>query len=262
MEATLPQENPQTEIIVNPKRKKRAASSTALVAIPATPADLLRIAVTNGAGLEQIEKLMDLQERYRQQEARSAFVQAMSDFKAHAIVVLKDKINPQYNSKYVSLGNLVATVTPFLSQHQLSVHWNVDQTQPPSIKVTAIVTHALGHAESVSMVVPPDTSGSKNVIQQIKSAITYAKACTFESICGLASTDATLDDDGNAAGTQAPRPHLDDLQERLEYLANCRTIEELQGQFKAAYSAARDLNDQDAMRQIIAAKDRRKKELQ
>jgi hypothetical protein len=47
---------------------------------------------------------------------------------------------------------------------------------------------------------PADTSGAKNVIQQIKSTITYLKAVTFESICGLASTDATVDDDGNSAG--------------------------------------------------------------
>ena len=43
-----------------------------------------------------------------------------------------------------------------------------------------------------------DTSGSKNAIQQIKSTITYLKSVTFESIIGLASTDANLDDDGNS----------------------------------------------------------------
>lgn len=253
---------PSVEDVPVKRTRKKPANSTALIpAGPTTPSDLLRIAVMNGAALEQIEKLMDLQERYRKDEARSAFVQAMSEFKSHAIVVLKDKINTQYNSKYVSLGNLVATVTPFLSKHQLSVQWDVDQSQAPAIKVTAIVTHALGHSESVSMIVPPDASGSKNPIQQIKSAITYAKACTFESICGLASTDANLDDDGNSAGN-ARTQAVENVAEWCEYLMNAKDMTELQKLFRTYWTEATEKRDKDAQAKLIAAKDARKKALQ
>jgi hypothetical protein len=240
------------------------SNSVALEAKPQTltpagshgPAEMLYLAVSQGADLEKISKLMDLQERWQKNEARQAFIQAMSDFKSHAIVVLKDKINPQYNSRYVSLGNLVATVTPFLSQNRLSVHWDVDQSA--GIKVTAIIRHALGHSESVSMVVPPDKSGSKNPIQEIKSAITYAKACTFESICGLASTDASASDDGNAAGDST---RYTELPERLEWIENCATDVELEKVFKAAYKEARDKKDSSAMQSLVAAKDKRKREI-
>lgn len=218
------------------------------------PAEMLYLAVSQGADLEKISKLMDLQERWQKNEARQAFIQAMSDFKSHAIVVLKDKINPQYNSRYVSLGNLVATVTPFLSQNRLSVHWDVDQSS--GIKVTAIIRHAMGHSESVSMVVPADKSGSKNPIQEIKSAITYAKACTFESICGLAATEASASDDGNAAGDR-----YGDLPERLEWIENCQSDAELEKVFKAAYKEARDKTDQQAMQKLVTAKDKRRREL-
>lgn len=220
------------------------------------PAEMLYLAVSQGADLEKISKLMDLQERWEKKEARQAFIQAMSDFKSHAIVVLKDKINHQYNSRYVSLGNLVATVTPFLSQNRLSVHWDVDQSA--GIKVTAIIRHALGHSESVSMVVPPDKSGSKNPIQEIKSAITYAKACTFESICGLASTEASASDDGNAA---ADSSRFAELPERMEWIENCQTDDELEKVFKTAYKQAREKKDSSAMQSLVAAKDKRKREL-
>ncbi len=61
------------------------------------------------------------------------------------------------------------------------------------------MTHEKGHSETAEASAPADTSGAKNPIQQIKSTITYLKAVTFESICGLASTDANLDDDGNGS---------------------------------------------------------------
>jgi len=167
----------------------------------ATPAALVQMAVQNGASMEQLEKLLALQERWEAGEARKAFTAAMAAFKLEPITITKDKENKQYNSRYTSLGNLVQTVTPFLSKHGLSADWEIEQE--PKLSVTCVLTHALGHSKRVRLDVPPDASGAKNAIQQIKSAITYAKAVTFESACGLASTDANFDDDGAATSAAA-----------------------------------------------------------
>ena len=172
------------------------------VQVAATPADLLKIAVSQNADLDKLEKLMELQERWENREAGKAYVKAMSDFHAVSPVVIQDKTNKQYGSKYVSSGNLVNTVNPVLSKFGLSCHWDIDQSTPSLIAVSCVLTHELGHSESVTMCAPPDGSGSKNPIQQIKSTITYLKIVTFESVTGLASSDANLDDDGKAAGTQ------------------------------------------------------------
>ena len=220
--------------------------------VVATPVELLRIAVSQNADIDKLTKLMDLQERWEKSEAKKAFVEALSAFKAHAITILRDKVNGQYQSKYVSLGNLVATVTPFLSQHGLSCRWDLDQTA--GIKITCIMTHIAGHSESVSMVCPPDNSGAKNPIQQIKSAITYGKVCTFESICGLASTDANLDDDGSAAASNG------EVSEHCDWIANSRNADELKSMYKQAYNKFED--SPAALRAIIAAKNKRSKELQ
>ena len=211
-------------------------------------------AVQRGAGIEEIRALMQLEREYKQDKAREAFVDAMTKFKYNSIVVVRDKVNKQYDSKYVSLGNLVNTVTPFLSQCGLSVRWDIDQTN--GIKVCCIVTHSLGHSEQVAMTVPADSSGAKNPIQQIKSAITYAKACTFESICGLASTDANIDDDGNGSTYK-----MDNLQEQIDWIVNCTTIDELQRIYTSALKKAKEAKDTGAMKAIVAAKDKRKAEL-
>ena len=146
---------------------------------------------------DQMIQLINIKERVDAIEAKKAYVRAMADFKANAPLVGKDKVNNQYKSKYTSLGNLVNTVNPVLSRFGLSASWDVKQNG--IVEVTCKMTHFLGHSETATMSAPADTSGAKNVIQQIKSTVTYLKASTFECITGTASTDANLDDDANGA---------------------------------------------------------------
>lgn len=223
-----------------------------------TPMSILQLAISQGADIDKLEKLMGMQERWEANAARKAFVAAMAEFKKSSIRIIKDKDNKQYGSKYVSLGNLVNTVTPLLSDHGLSVRWDIDQSS--GIKVSCIVTHSMGHFESVSMVCPPDKSGAKNPIQEIKSSITYAKACTFESITGLASTDANVDDDGNSSSGNAQMP-LDEFDRGISLIEAADTLAMLQVTFSEAYKAAQKANDKGAQKQFIAAKDKRKAEL-
>lgn len=159
------------------------------------PAQIISEAISKGSNLAELEKVMELQERYEANLAKKAFVKAMAEFKNEDIVITKDKVNKQYDSKYTSIGNLINTVTPVLSKHGFSASWDIQQNG--IIKVICKLTHALGHSETATMAAGEDKSGSKSAIQQIKSTITYLKAVTFESVCGLASSDANVDTDGN-----------------------------------------------------------------
>lgn len=210
--------------------------------------------IERNASLEQMRDVMAFIREQEAHEAEKLYNAAMSAFKAHDIHVGKDKDNKQYNSKYTSLGNLISTVTPFLSQHRLSASWTIDQSSAPAIKVTCIMKHEAGHSDSVSMVCGPDKSGAKNPIQEIKSAITYLKACTFESICGLASTDANVDDDGSGGG-------MADVAEKEEWIANARNAEEVEKLFKPAYKTAYELKDKEALSRLEKARDARMKVL-
>ena len=152
-----------------------------------------------GVNLDKIEKMIELQEKYESIQAKKAFTIAMTLFKSDAPIITRDKENKQYGSFYTTLGNLVNSSLPKMSECGLSHRWDVKQED--TIEVTCIVTHKMGHEEPTTMKAPPDTSGSKNPIQQIKSTVTYLKSATFESAMGLASTDANIDDDGNGAST-------------------------------------------------------------
>ena len=76
-----------------------AAGSVAatLAVVPAqaapavTPMAMLQLAIEKGAGLEQLEKLMALQERWEANEARKAFVAAKAAFKQEPLRITKNK---------------------------------------------------------------------------------------------------------------------------------------------------------------------------
>lgn len=164
---------------------------------PSTPADLVRYAMSAGADIEKLERLYALQQRYEADQAKKAFMEAVAAFKANPPVITKDKENKQYGSYYTSLANLVNTANEKLAPHGLNARWDLHQTD--QITVSCILSHVAGHSESVSLSGPPDVSGSKNALQQVKSTVTYLRGATFESVVGIASTDFNTDDDANSA---------------------------------------------------------------
>jgi hypothetical protein len=162
------------------------------------PMQMLGAAIERGIDADQLDKLMELQERYEKNEARKAYYVAVALAAASMPIVTKDKVNLQYNSPYPSLENTVITISTHMAKFELSARWDHDQSA--GIRVTCILSHVAGHSESVTLTGPPDTSGKKNELQQIKSTLTYLKLATFESITGTASKVGSFDDDGNAAG--------------------------------------------------------------
>src|SRR5258708_5782297 len=80
----------EVEAIERPAATPPAVQQTRAVAT-ATPADLLRIAVETGADLDRLEKLMALQERWEANEARKAYVVAMTAFKSEPLEIFKKK---------------------------------------------------------------------------------------------------------------------------------------------------------------------------
>lgn len=174
----------------------------------ATPAYLLQLAVQQGADLDRLEKLMALQERWEANEARKAFVDALTAFKAEPITIDKRK-HVQFENRsgdvtsynHAELSDVTDAICPALAKHGLSHRWNVLQADG-RITVECILTHALGHAERIAMSAPPDASGGKNTIQQIASTVTYLQRYTLLAITGVATKGQ--DDDGRGAQPQTP----------------------------------------------------------
>lgn len=163
-----------------------------------TPMQMLQAAVEQGKDLDYLKQLMDLEDRWRAAKAKRAYITAFATFKKNMPDVVKDMLNKQYGSDYSSLANLVNTTNRVLGEYGLNARWDPDQSV--GIKVTCILSHIDGHSEQVSLSGPPDNSGQKNPLQQIKSTLTYLQGATFQAITGVVARSASADDDGNGAG--------------------------------------------------------------
>lgn len=157
-----------------------------------TPMDLIQTANQQGADLDKMQQLMDLQERWEKSEAKKAYVVAMSKFRASVPTIERTK--KAHNSNYAGLAETIEEISDSMVDCGLSHSWKTDQDEK-SISVTCCVTHVLGHQECTTLREFPDTSGSKNSIQAVGSTVSYLQRYTLFSILGLASKE--MDNDGN-----------------------------------------------------------------
>ena len=174
-----------------------AASGNAL-----TPAALLSMAVSQGADLDRLERLMALQERWKESEARNAFNLAFANFKSEAVRVIKGtliKDGPLKGKMHANLFDVVTASSEKLAKHGLSTAWKLTKDDPQWMEVTCTLKHAEGHSESVAMGAAPDTGPGRNGIQARGSSKTYLERYTLMAILGLAASEAD-DDDGHGAG--------------------------------------------------------------
>ena len=162
---------------------------------------LIEIAVNNGADITQLEKLMDLQERYEANQAKKEFNAAMSKFQAMLPVIEKLGIVDYTTSKgrtfyqYAKIEDIAKAIQPALKETGLSYRFTQSQDNG-IITVRCIVTHQSGHSEYSELVSSPDISGGMDQLKSIASAISYLRRYTLTGILGIVVGGE--DDDGGS----------------------------------------------------------------
>lgn len=172
-------------------------ASTAL-----TPMAMVSQAVANGASLEMVSKLIDLQERMEKSQGRKAFDIAVAAAKGEIGPIFKDRVvdftsqKGRTNYRHESFGGIASAIGPVLDRHGLSYRFRASQ-EGGRVSVTCILAHRDGYSEENTLVASNDTSGNKNDIQAIGSTTTYLQRYTLKLALGLSTTDK--DDDGRAS---------------------------------------------------------------
>jgi hypothetical protein len=176
-------------------------------------------AVAQNATPETLERLLALQERYEQNQARKAYAQAIAKARGEIGPIFKSAEvrmgpgKPAY--RHETLDDIDRQVVPVLSKHGLSYRWGtkVPENKPDWLIVTCHVEHRDGHFEENSLAGPADTSGAKNPIQAIGSALTYLCRYTVKAALGLS---ATTDTDSNEPEELISENELAMLRKRIE----------------------------------------------
>lgn len=176
---------------------------------PITPMEMLNTALTRGADVAVLERLMGLQERYEANQARKAFDAAIADAKGEIGPIMRNATG--HNEKrYADFAAIARTVDPILAKYGLTYRFRTDQSD--KIHVTCILSHKDGHSETTTLAGPSDTSGNKNAIQAIGSTLTYLQRYSLIQMLGLATSN---DDDGRAAMPPADAADLRAEGERI-----------------------------------------------
>lgn len=217
-------------------------------AVPAvTPMAMLQLAVEKGASVDQLERLMGLQERYEANEAKKEFVAAMTRFKENPKIIEKNATvdftsqKGRTHYKHATLANVCDVIGPALSEVGISHRWETEQLEGGMIRVTCILTHARGHSERVWLQAGRDESGNKNNIQAVGSTVTYLQRYTLLAATGMAVADQR-DDDGRAgvAGqldSNAKAAHL----EAIGKAADSKALESLWASIASECTKAGDV---------------------
>lgn len=195
------------EKIVNlvPQEDAPSTAITFAKASTMTPMDMLTRAVSQGASIEILEKLMGLSERWEASQARKAFDAAMSSAKAEIPVIAKNRTvdftsqKGRTHYRHEDLAEVARTVSPILSKYGLSYRFRVTSAINEPVSVTCVISHRDGHFEETTLTGPRDESGNKNSIQAVGSTLTYLQRMTLKAALGLAASE---DDDG--AKSEAP----------------------------------------------------------
>lgn len=147
---------------------------------------LIQLAVEKGADINQLEKLMDLQDRYEAKSARKSFFIALSKFQSE-LPVIEKKGNVSYNNTnfdFAKIEDIAKAIKPHLVTNGLSYRFEMSANNN-LFKVICIINHIDGHEERSEMEAFADNSGKKNGIQQIASTQSYLKRYTLTAALGV-----------------------------------------------------------------------------
>jgi len=111
--------------------------------------------------------------------------------------VKKDATNPHFNSRFMSLNVLIEETRPLLNEQGLALIQEPCVSDLGAPVLRTVLIHTSGERLEFET---PLLVGTQNM-QQLGSAITYARRYAWAALLGIASED---DDDGNNAGTAAP----------------------------------------------------------
>ena len=226
-------------------------------AVAVNPLAMVADAVQRGTDPATIKALMDLAERHEANEARKAYEEAISRFKANPPEIHKTKSVSYGHSKaaykHATLTDVSQIIGAALAKVGISHRWETEQLDGGIIRVACILTHVSGHSTRTTLQASPDTSGSKNSIQAVGSTVSYLSRYTMLAATGMAVSDGDSDDDGR----QGKKISDENMAIYIGQIDRCKTEDDAKliwAELAKATTAAGDVEAHEQLRSAMAAK--------
>lgn len=197
-----------------------------------------RAAADPTCDIEKMERLMAMHERMQDRDAETAFNAAMAEMQTN-LPSIAERAKGHGTIRYATLEDINDVVKPIMNQYGFAVSFRVSH-EGGNINVTGVLMHKAGHREETTIVLPSDTSGSKNAVQAVGSSVSYGKRYVMSALLNL--TTRGEDDDGYAA---APVATVTDAQAEIlgRILAECP--DNAKSAFAAEYGSPHEVRKSD-----------------
>ena len=168
-----------------------------------SPEGLIGKAISSKVPVETMERLLAMRREYKAEQAKEAYITAMSQFQEECPIIRKDK---KVNNKDGTLRYTYAPIDSILRQtkhliQKYGFSYTIDTTVDEKwVDAVCKVTHQLGHSETSNFKVPIDPRAFMNEAQKFASALTFAKRYAFCNAFGILTGDQ--DDDSIVSGKE------------------------------------------------------------
>ncbi|QFT55608.1 ERF family protein [Microbulbifer sp. THAF38] len=196
-----------------------------------------RVAANPEADIDKLERLLDMQERVMSRNAEQAFNAALAQMQSELPTVAETAKG--HNTMYAPLEKINEAVRPALQKHGFAVTFRTKQ-HSNAVEITAVLSHREGHHQETSLILPLDTSGSKNAVQAIGSTVSYGKRY---ALCALLNISTGEDTDG------APPANMNGVApNQIQQLRNAIQMAGISEQQFCASAGIADINQLEASR--------------
>lgn len=206
--------------------------------------------------MDRVERMMALRERVEAKAAEVAFNEALAAMGPELpIVEERGEIRNsagKVQSTYALWEDLNEAIKPVMARHGFALRFRTSIIDGKPA-VTGILSHAAGHSDETTIVLPIDGSGSKNSVQAIGSSTSYGQRYTAKLLLNLTSRGA--DDDGRGAGISEA------AQRAISEINLAEGLEGLRKWKAECYDGLSKILSPDDLREVVALYNRRSKGL-
>lgn len=201
------------------QQPQRAPDDGPAGAVPAVVSDatslmavISRAASDPAVDVDKLGRLLSMYERITAAGARANYTSALALMQPELPVIGRRGLievrakgstgerdgKVQQSTPYALWEDINDAIRPVLAKYGFALSFRIGMAEDGRIKVTGVLSHRDGHQEETTMLLPHDSTGSKNAVQAIGSSTQYGKRYTAAALLNLTSRGE--DDDGVMAG--------------------------------------------------------------
>jgi hypothetical protein len=183
---------------------------------------LLRAAADPNCDVEKLERLMAMKERGDAQRRRTAFMAAMARLQAELPQVTKSGAimnaggpgkAATVRNTYAKIEDIDVAVRPLCTAEGFSFSLDA-KAVPGGTEYTSTMSHREGHAETRTLILPPDSGGGRSAAQCVGSNLAYARRYLLMMHLNLVTRD--IDNDGQGEPELITPEQVDELRAALK----------------------------------------------